>query len=197
MKSKTITSVRLAGSSHDHQKPDSRMSKKVSLFIMLLIMASCGSKKSTTVLSASLTSACPKDGDCKVEVFDRKGMVPKTTETGGLHYELEESTSKKVVKYTYNRKVKGDIQDASYREEIVFEISDNNDQSVFTDESLQDTQLLFGRFCYCKGQTGYYKIDSGSLRISKNPESKTTEVDLSFKSKKVPQVIEKIAIAIK
>ena len=180
-----------------YQKRYSRMSKKVSVVIMLLILASCGSKKSTAVLSASLTSACPKDGDCKVEVFDRKSMVVKTTETGSLHYELEESTSKKVVKYTYNRKVKGDIQDASYREEIVFEINSNVEESAFVDESLQDAQLLFGRFCYCKGQTGYYKIDSGSLRISKNKESETIQINLNFKTNKVPQVIESLAISLK
>jgi hypothetical protein len=171
--------------------------KKVSVLIILFILVSCGSKKSSTVLSASLTSACPKDGDCTVAVFDNKSMVVKTTELGSLYYELEENTSKKVIKYTYNRKVKGNIQDASYREEIVFEINNSNNQSVFTDESLQDTQLLFGRFCYCKGQTGYYKIDSGSLSISKNAEAKTTELDLSFKSKKVPQVIETISIFLK
>lgn len=180
-----------------YQKKYARMSKKAGVFIILLILASCSSKKSTAVLSASLTSACPKDGDCKVEVFDKKSMVVKTTETGGLHYELEESTSKKVVKCTYNRKVKGDLQDASYREEIVFEINSNLEESAFVDESLQDIQLLFGRFCYCKGQTGYYKIDSGSLRISKNKEMEMTQINLTFKTNKVPQIIEAIAIALK
>jgi hypothetical protein len=180
-----------------YQKKYARMSKKAGVFIILLILASCGSKKSSTALSASLTSACPIDGNCKVEVFDKKSMVVKTTETGGLHYELEESTSRKVVKYTYNRKVKGDIQDASYREEIVFEINSNLEESAFVDESLQDAQLLFGRFCYCKGQTGYYKIDNGSLRISKNKEMKTTQINLAFKTNKVPQIIEAIAIALK
>ncbi len=197
MKSKIITSFRLLGSGHEQQNKYSRMTKKVSVLIILLILASCGSTKSTAVLSASLTSACPKDGDCKVEVFDKKSMVVKTTEFGGLHYELEESTSKKVVKYTYNRKVKGDIQDASYREEIVFEINSDIEESAFVDESLQDVQLLFGRFCYCKGQTGYYKIESGSLRISKNKEMETTQINLTFKTTKVPQIIEAISISLK
>ena len=196
MKSK-INDPSIGEQAKQYQKRYSRMSKKVSVFIMLLILASCGSKKSTAALSASLTSACPKDGDCKVEVFDKKSMVVKTTETSSLHYELEESTSKKVVKYTYNRKVKGDIQDASYREEIVFEINSDVEESAFVDESLQDVQLLFGRFCYCKGQTGYYKIDSGSLRISKNKEMKTTQINLAFKTNKVPQIIEAITIALK
>lgn len=197
MKSKINTAFSVVGSSRKHQNKYSRMGKKVSVFIILLVLASCGTKRSTSVLDASLNSGCPKDGDCTVAIFDNKSMTVKTTELGSLYYELAENTSKKVIKYTYNRKVKGNIQDASYREEIVFEINSNADQLVFTDESLQDTQLLFGRFCYCKGQTGYYKIDSGSLRISKNSASKITEVDLSFKSKKVPQVTEAISILLK
>ena len=171
--------------------------KKLSLIAVLVLFASCSCKKNTVLPVANLTSICPKDGDCKVEVFDRKSMVVKTTETSSLHYELEESTSKKVVKYTYNRKVKGDIQDASYREEIIFEINSNAEESNFVDESLQDAQLLFGRFCYCKGQTGFYKIESGSLRISKNKEMETTQINLTLKTTKVPQIIEAIAISLK
>lgn len=171
--------------------------KKLSLIAVLVLFASCSSKKNTVLPVANVTSICPKDGDCKVEVFDRKSMLVKTTETSSLYYELEENPAKKVVKYTYNRKVKGDLQDASYREEIIFEINSNAGESNFVDVSLQDAQLLFGRFCYCKGQTGYYKIESGSLRISKNKEMETTQINLTLKTAKVPQIIETIAISLK
>ncbi len=173
------------------------MSKKLSLLTLLLIVASCASKKNAAVLEASLSSECPKDGDCKIEVFDRKSMVLKVAEAGSLYYELEDNASTKVLKYTYNRKVKGDIQDASYREELIFEIPSNREVFKFTDESLQDAKLLFGRFCYCKGQTGYYKIDSGLLAGSKNKELEATQINLNFKIKKVPQIIEAIAISLK
>lgn len=171
--------------------------KKISLFALLLIVASCVTKKNVTVIKASLSSQCPKYGDCKVEVFDGKSMVLKVTEIGDLYYELEDNAAVKVLKYTYNKKVKGDIQDASYREELIFELSSNKENARFIDGSLQDAKLLFGRFCYCKGQTGYYKIDSGSLSISKNKALETTEINLAFKTEKVPQVIEAIAISLK
>lgn len=171
--------------------------KKLGLIAVLVLFASCSSKKNSVLPVANLTSICPKDGDCKVEVFDRKSMLVKTTETSSLYYELEENPAKKVVKYTYNRKVKGDLQDASYREEIIFEIKSNTEESNFVDVSLQEAKLLFGRFCYCKGQTGYYKIESGSLRISKNKEMKTTQINLTLKTAKVPQIIETIAISLK
>ena len=171
--------------------------KKLGLIAVLVLFASCSSNKNSVLPVANLTSICPKDGDCKVEVFDRKSMLVKTTETSSLYYELEENPAKKVVKYTYNRKVKGDLQDASYREEIIFEINSNAEESNFVDESLKEAKLLFGRFCYCKGQTGYYKIESGSLRISKNKEMETTQINLTLKTAKVPQIIETIAISLK
>jgi hypothetical protein len=171
--------------------------KKLGLIAVLVLFASCSSKKNTVLPVANLTSICPKDGDCKVEVFDRKSMLVKTSETSSLYYELEENPAKKVVKYTYNRKVKGDLQDASYREEIIFEINSNTEESNFVDESLQEAKLLFGRFCYCNGQTGYYKIESGSLRISKNKKMETTQINLTLKTKEVPQIIETIAMSLK
>jgi hypothetical protein len=171
--------------------------KKLGLIAVLVLFASCSCKKNAVLPVANLTSICPKDGDCKVEVFDGKSMVVKTTESESIFYELEENPAKKVVKYTYNRKVKGDIQDASYREEVIFEVPAKEEKATYNDESLQEVKLLFGRFCYCKGQTGYYKIESGSLRISKNKEMKTTQINLTLKTAKVPQIIETIAISLK
>ena len=168
--------------------------KKLSLIAVLVLFASCSCKKNALLPVANLTSICPKDGDCKVEVFDGKSMVVKNTESESIFYELEENPAKKVVKYTYNRKVKGDIQDASYREEVIFEVPAKEEKATYNDESLQEVKLLFGRFCYCKGQTGYYKIDSGSLSISKNKEMETTQINLTLKTTKVPQIIEAIAI---
>lgn len=171
--------------------------KKLSLIAVLVLFASCSCKKNAVLPVANLTSICPKDGDCKVEVFDGKSMVVKNTESESIFYELEENPAKKVVKYTYNRKVKGDIQDASYREEVIFEVPAKEEKATYNDESLQEVKLLFGRFCYCKGQTGYYKIDSGSLSISKNIESKSTAFNLNFKTEKVPQIIEVVSVLIK
>lgn len=147
--------------------------------------------------TVTITSECPKDGDCTIEIFDGKSIMMKTSELGSLYYDLEETANKKVVKYTYNRKVKGDLQDASYREEIIFEVPSVKDELVFNNESLQDAKVLFGRFCYCKGQTGYYTIDQGSLRIINEINSKTTTFSLDFTTKKVPQIIKSISFFIK
>ena len=169
--------------------------KKTIFFLTFILIVSCGTKKpSNVVLTALLKSECPKNGDCTIQVFENKSLIVKSDEFGSLYYNLEDDMLKKVVKYTYNRKVKGDIQDASYREEIVFEIENSKENLMLSDDSLQEVQLLFGRFCYCKGQTGYYKIKKGTLKISK--VSKGNEVDLNFEIKEVPQIINHISFSI-
>lgn len=171
--------------------------KNILIVMTLLIMASCGVKKNVSSTTTTVASDCPKDGDCTIEVFDGKSMVVKTSETRSLYYDLEDAVNKKVIKYTYNRKVKGDLQDASYREEIVFEIPSGRDELVFNDAGLRDAQLLFGRFCYCKGQTGYYIIEHGSLKVIKEKNSKTTEISLDFSTKQVPQILKEVSFSIK
>lgn len=171
--------------------------KNYCLFILFFVLSSCGSKKNQSAVGATLTSECPKDGDCKVEIFDGKAIAVKVSDLGSLYYEMEDNSSKRTIKYTYNRKVKGDLQDATYREEVIFELPINSSEFVVQDQALLDAQLLFGRFCYCKGQTGYYKIEHGSLRAVKDEMTKTTSVNIDFTTKKVPQIISKIAFTIK
>ncbi len=170
--------------------------KKTIFFLAFILIVSCGTKKpnDVAVLTAFLKSECPKNGDCTIQVFENKSMIVKSDEFGSLYYDLEDNMVKKVLKYTYNRKVKGDIQDANYREEIVFELENSKENLLLSDDSLQEVQLLFGRFCYCKGQTGYYKIKKGALKVSK--ASKGNEVNLNFEIKEVPQIINHISFSI-
>jgi hypothetical protein len=170
--------------------------KKTAFFLITILAISCGAKKTTLpTMTAALMSECPKNGECTIQLLKNKGIMVKSDEFGRLYYNLEESMTKNVVKYTYNRKVKGDIQDASYREEIIFELDDSKENLNLSGESLQEVQLLFGRFCYCKGQTGYYKIKEGTLTVSKT--SKENKVELNFKIKEVPQIINHLAFSIK
>ncbi|NHM06605.1 hypothetical protein G4D82_05180 [Flavobacterium sp. CYK-4] len=166
--------------------------KKLVLVLVVLSLASCQCKKaSVQATAATLSSECPKDGTCKIEIIQNKRMLVKQDEFGSLFYTLEENSSKNVVKYVYNRTVKGDIQDANYREEVVFELDNNNKTTNAVDASLQNHQLLFGRFCFCRGQTGYYKINQGNLSVNNN------KIELNFKTDQVPQIIKKVAFDLK
>ncbi len=162
--------------------------------IAILVLTSCSCKKTTSQkLTAALESDCPKDGTCTVEIIDNKKLNVKQDEFGSIYYELEDSFDTKVVKYKYSRTVKGNLQDAGYREEIVFEIENTLKDVTLSDSDIQNTKMLFGRFCYCKGQTGNYKVSNGKLIFN----SKENTIDLDFKVTEVPQIITKIKLSLK
>lgn len=164
----------------------------ISTFSLILII-SCSCKKSISLKDkvANLISDCPKDGTCVLEVFDNKTITVKQDEFGSIYYSIDDSLNSKVYKYVYSRTVKGDLQDAGYREEIVFELNNNITKQSLLNNEIQSTKILFGRFCFCRGQTGNYKVTDGNLDIN---ESKIT---LNFNISQVPQIIKNITIDLK
>jgi hypothetical protein len=170
--------------------------KTISCLAALFCLLACSTQKQVAQPEiAQLTSDCPKDGVCNVELLDHKSILIKKDDFGRLIYSLEENATKKVVKFTFTKKAKGNIQDGSYSEEVIFEMNSIAENTTLSDASLENTQLLFGRFCYCKGQTGYYKISKGTLTISSESNLKTVALD--FKTTEVPQIINHIAFTIK
>lgn len=167
--------------------------KKLLIGVVITFVLGCASKQNEVVkndIALSLESDCPSDGHCKIEVFKQTKLVVKQDEFGHNYYEKEYDPNKKVIKYSYSRKVKGDIQDASYREEVVFEL-DHFENQKYIDSDIQQTKMLFGRFCFCKGQTGNYKVTHGKLFI----ENKIATLD--FTVSEVPQIIKNISFVIK
>ena len=174
---------------------------------ILIVFVSCKCKKDINLESIKtdsiknivsekmIKSTNPEDGKCKIEIFKNKSIEIKTSELGEIYYEKVENLDTSVILYSYNRNVPKELQDANYREEIVFEINNANKELSLKDENLQKTKMLFGRFCYCKGATGYYIITDGKLYLTqKNNEIK---FDLEFKNNKVPQIILAISETLK
>ena len=94
-----------------------------------------------------------------------------------------------VVKYEYKKNEKANYEDSSYREEVFIELDKENLEFETTD--LKSKKLFFARWCYCKGQTGYYKINHGKLSISKI-DNQNFNLHLSFKIDEVPQILNEI-----
>ena len=167
--------------------------KKLLIGVVAVFALGCVPKQNAVgknEIVLSLESECPSDGNCKIEVFKENKLVVKQDEFGHNYYEKEYDPNKKVIKYSYSRKVKGDIQDAGYREEVVFELDHLGNQK-YADSDLQQTKMLFGRFCFCKGQTGNYKVTSGVLSIQNQ------KAILDFTVSEVPQIIKNITFIIK
>ncbi|HMI06592.1 MAG TPA: hypothetical protein VK528_03525 [Flavobacterium sp.] len=165
--------------------------KKIVGLLFAFLLLSCGAKKPSGPTIAALLSECPKNGTCTVKILSHKSMVV-TQDDYGMHYKLEENPEKNVVLYTYSRTIKGDVQDASYREEVVFEVNNDLKNGILSDPDLQSSKMLFGRFCFCKGQTGYYNVTNGKMALDLDKN-----LSLDFTVSEIPQVIKQLRISIK
>lgn len=170
--------------------------KKIMLLPLAIGLTFCSTKKSTLKNNPMvIENSCPDDGICTVEIVRNKRIEIKTDDLGSIYYHIIESPETSVIIYQYNLTVAKDLQDGHYREEIIFEIKNTVKKLHLQGEGLQQTKMLFGRFCFCKGQTGYYKVEDGLLTL----HQKETNVDfnLNFTVAKVPQIIKSIKTTVK
>lgn len=175
--------------------------RKLLVLFLSFTLAFCNCKKNvisnpekikkTTIVN----SYCPEKGTCTIEILENKNLIIKTDDLGGTYYETEASNKHDVVIYKFNKNTKEGLYDGSYQEEIIFEINKSANKISFLNSDLQQTKMIFGRHCYCKGQAGYFKVTNGKLNFNKTKEE--INIDLDFKITVVPQIINKITAVIK
>ncbi len=166
--------------------------KTIYFLIILNVLFGCKTKQQITndVPAFFQNITCPNDGNCSFEVLKDSSLEIKTDEFGSLYPEIN-SGNKLVVKYEYKRKEIKDTADSSYSEFIYFELDIQDEHFVLKDLDLQKVKLLYGRICFCRGSSGYFKITSGTLFVDKH--SNSLDIDLTFKSPKgIPQIITQI-----
>lgn len=173
------------------------------LIPVLLFIASCKCKKdmayenpkpepvTTSKFQKMMTTFCPENGKCTAEVFRNKSLEVKVDEFDHIYYNQIDNVETSIVKFSYSRNVPKGLQDGSYREEIIFEINNSEKELSLKNEDIQKTKMLFGRFCYCKGSTGNYKVIDGKLNLIK--ENNKIQFELEFKNNKVPQLLTTIS----
>lgn len=168
--------------------------RKLLIIPILTLITACNCQKKVSDKSSEIkkdeivtNSTCPSDGKCTIEVIKNKSLEVKSDEFGSNYYTLTDNMNTSVVLYRYNRNVEEGLQDANYKEEIIFEINNNEKQLSFSDRDLQKTKMIFGRICFCRGQTGYYKVQSGKLFLENQKEE--IKLELNFKITEVPQII--------
>jgi hypothetical protein len=165
--------------------------KKLLLLPLALGLSFCTSQKSAIANNQKVSEvSCPDDGKCTLEILRNKSIAIKTDDLGSLYYQTIDSPQTSVIVYQYNLNVAKDLQDGNYREEIIFEIKNTDKKIVLSGVALQQTKMLFGRFCFCRGQTGYYKIEEGTLSL--NQKDNVVNFNLDFTITKVPQIIKSI-----
>jgi hypothetical protein len=165
-------------------------------FIILLPFWSCKNSKITTEkenISSDMVyniPACPDEGNCSIEVLQHRSLSIKTDHTGKTYPEIQKGDNI-VIKYQYKRNPLENTADSNYSEIIYFELSNKKLNLNLQDENLQQVKLLYGRLCFCRGATGYFKVKRGNLNIQ-FPDDKHLKILLNFKMKKIPQIIDQI-----
>ena len=161
------------------------------VLILLFFLVGCHSKKEVinkiNISQKENLETCPDDGKCTIEIIKNKSIQLKKDEFGLTYIDFSESKSS-LVKYTYKRNNIENYADGNYEEIIYLEINDSINNYTLKNEDLKKVNAIFGRLCFCRGATGYYKIKEGDLNILN--KDKKLKVNFSFKINEVPQVIE-------
>jgi hypothetical protein len=158
--------------------------------LLFLVIVSC---KSTFVVNEAIlvnTLNCPENGDCTIELLPNKSLEFKKDQFGSLYPVISEG-NKTIFKFIYTRKPIPNTQDSNYTELVFAELDSVISPKKFTNETLKDAKLYFGRLCFCKGETGYYPIKNGKFNISKSTKN-SFKIDFNFKIDEVPQIISSI-----
>ncbi len=162
------------------------------ILIVSLVFFSCNAKQKLLIedKGENSTDKCPEDGICTFEILKNKTFEVKKDNLGNLYPEIFDGDNIILI-FEYKRNEIPNTLDGNYSELIYVELNPNNLIIDLEDSKLQDAKLLFARLCFCRGQTGYYKVKSGKLSISR--EKDKYQFNLEFKVNEVPQVITSIS----
>lgn len=136
-----------------------------------------------------LLSNCPKEGECKLEV--KNGYTYKSIQSHTKNEpELKENGSYLTFMVEYSKDGNPNLSDDFYVEKVLFTLPKEIAKQNYIDNELTEINLMYSRFCYCKGNVGYYPISNGKMQITEN------EINLSFRVNSKPQKISSFSIQI-
>jgi len=167
------------------------------LILFYLALVSCKTKQDLLVEKKDTfySTECPNDGTCTLELMPNKSIKTLYDDFGAIYVEIIDGASV-VLKFEYKRNEIPNTMDSQYIEQVFMELDPNYMEVDLTDSELKNVNLLFARLCFCKGETGFYKIREGKLNIDKTDEN-NYQFHLIFKVNEVPQIITEIGQVLK
>ncbi len=172
--------------------------KKYLFMLVIAGLFSCNSSKKTTdgtdeTSPPTITvneGSCPEKGDCSFQIKHGTSFTVATDGTGAMYPKYNEGNG--VAEFRYEEKGPEGTADGDYTEVIQFNIpSGIGDGKSYSNEALQDVNLLYYKQCFCKGQAGYYKVTKGALKVFHNKAGELN-FDLQFTLDGVNQSIHRI-----
>lgn len=163
---------------------------KAVLIFMLLSLFACkpSSIIKTEYVKESITTICPEDGKCRLTIKNNLSLHTQKDEIGAT-YPIFQDSNNIVLEFEYKRNEESNTADGGYQELLYFELNRDKIMVDLKDSELEKVNLLFGRLCFCRGQSGYYKITKGHLKITKTSNRNEFLITLSFKTDEVPHII--------
>lgn len=159
------------------------------LAFILLNFTGCSTAQKTGGEKTLLKIDSTKTVSQKIYLFKNKKL--EVSQTGGsLTYTMVDNDKTNVIQFSYEKDLDKMAYDGGYREEVVFEFPNDTAQQNYADAELNNTKMLFGRYCFCRGYTGLYKVNQGKLHLAVS--KKQTHFELQFKVTEVPQVTTEI-----
>lgn len=169
--------------------------KYLCLFFLVLLVVGCKSSQINTSLEelnekhTVLLSNCIDNAVCNIELLPKSNLLIKEDEFKNTYIEFEKGNNT-IIKYQLKKNELPNTADSHYSELIYLEIDNYNKSLNLKNEDLQQVKMIYGRLCYCKGSSGYFKVNKGSLELilSKNKLS----LNANFNVENIPQIVSQI-----
>jgi len=164
---------------------------RLSFILFFILITSCSSSKKQASKDQIPPPRvnCPEGGDCTFEVLQKSKLALKTDQTGASYVEIEPGENV-VIRYHFKKDPEPDVMDSSHSEYLYFEINPGRVEISLKDADLQKVKMIYGRVCFCKGETGYFPVRKGNLFVYQNDGDLL--VRGAFSVKKVPQTLTEI-----
>ena len=169
--------------------------KYIRLFILALLVVGCKSSQINTSLEelnekhTVILSNCIDKAVCNIEIIPKSNLLIKEDEFKNTYIEFEKGNNT-IIKYQLKKNELPNTADSHYSEIIYLEIDNYNKSLYLKNEELQQVKMIYGRLCYCKGSSGYFKVKKGYLELilSKNKLS----LNANFNVENIPQIVSQI-----
>lgn len=162
---------------------------------LVLCFIACKTNQESTEkknLNKTNITNCPKEGTCSFEVLQNKSLKIKTDGIGAQYPQITEG-KQTVLKFEYKKDEDPRIADNGYSEIIYAEIEPATKTLNIKDDELRQAKVLFGRLCFCRGQTGYYPVNKGEFDIKTNKDTSITYT-FNLENTEVPQVLGEVVV---
>lgn len=169
--------------------------KNFYVLFIILTLTGCKSKRLNSSLEklnekhmVSLAN-CIDNAKCTLEIIPKTNLLIKEDEFQNIYIEFEKGNNT-VIKYELKKNNLPNVADSHYSELLFLEIDNYNKSLYLKNEELQQVKMIYGRLCYCKGTSGYFKVNSGYLELEliKNQLS----LDVKFEVENIPQIVTEI-----